>query len=153
MHAVWAQEVYQSLSAHGLDFMSAYVCGRGSSLGDVPSSVVAAAFAVFPLEAIDQLWTDGLGKLERTELIALRDRGVGASLRRVLGDVTTEAEVLEVAETLETAPAGRCSPRCGPRRSWTTRTRDCGGPPTWCASTGATGTWPPASAPGWTVAR
>jgi hypothetical protein len=105
MHAVWAQEVYQALSAHGLDFMSAYVCGRGSSLGDVPSSVVAAAFAVFPLEAIDQLWTDGLSKLERTELIALRDRGVGASLRRVLGDVTTEAEVLEVAETLELASA------------------------------------------------
>jgi hypothetical protein len=105
MHGVWAQEVYQALSAHGLDFMAGYVCGRGSSLGDVPSAVVAAAFAVYPPDAIHQLWTDGLGKLDRAELVALRDQGTGASLRRVLGDVTTEAEVLEVAMTLERAAA------------------------------------------------
>ncbi|MDT7620213.1 MAG: hypothetical protein QOF99_1114, partial [Pseudonocardiales bacterium] len=105
MHAVWAQEVYDALAAHGLDFFSGYVCGRGAALGDVPSSVVAAAFAVFPPDMIDQLWTDGLGKLPRTELIALRDEGVAVSLRKVLGDVTTEDEVLEVAQTLEAAIA------------------------------------------------
>ena len=105
MHAVWAQEVYDALAAHGLDFLSCYVCGRGAALGDVPSSVVAAAFAVFPPDMIDQLWHDGLGKLDRTELIALRDEGVAVSLRKVLGDVTTEAEVLEVAQVLEGAIA------------------------------------------------
>jgi len=105
MHAVWAQEVYDALAAHGLDFLSGYVCGRGAALGEVPSSVVAAAFAVFPPELIDQLWTDGLAKLDRAELIALRNEGVAVSLRKVLGDVTTEQEVLQVAETLERAAA------------------------------------------------
>jgi hypothetical protein len=105
MHAVWAQEVYDALSAHGLDFLSGYACGRGAALGDVPSAVVAAAFAVFPPELVDQLWTDGLSKLPRTELIALRDEAVTVSLRKVLGDVTTEDEVLEVATTLESAIA------------------------------------------------
>jgi hypothetical protein len=105
MHAVWAQEVYDALAAHGLDFLSSYVCGRGAALGAVPSQVVAAAFAVFPPELVDQLWTDGLGKLDRAELVALRDEGVAVSLRKVLRDVTTEQEVLEVAEMLEHAAA------------------------------------------------
>jgi hypothetical protein len=105
MHAVWAHEVYDALAAHGLDFLSAYVCGRGTVLGDVPSSVVAAAFAVFPPELVDQLWTDGLGKLDRVELIELRTKGTAASLRKVLGSVSTEEEVLEVAEALENAAA------------------------------------------------
>jgi hypothetical protein len=103
MHAVWAHEVYDALSAHGLDFLSGYVCGRGAALGDVASSVVAATFAVFPPELIDRLWNDGLGKLDRGELMTLRTEGTAASLRKILGAVTTEAEVLGVAETLEQA--------------------------------------------------
>jgi len=98
--------------------------------------VVAAAFAVFPPELIDQLWTDGLAKLDRAELIALRTSGVAVSLRKVLGDVTTEQEVLQVAETLERAAAvadGAGRPlfsRCARRPCWPTRTPGCGGPPT-----------------------
>ena len=102
-HAVWAHDVYQALHARGLDFMSGYVCGRGAVLGDVPSSVVASVFAVFPPELIDQSWTDGLGKLDREELIAVRDENAAASLRKVLSHVSTEDEVLEVAEALERA--------------------------------------------------
>src|SRR5581483_4978247 len=66
---------------------------------------VAAAFAVYPPEMIDQLWTEGLSKLDRVELIKLRDEGTALSLRKILGDVTTEEEVLEVAEALERAVA------------------------------------------------
>jgi hypothetical protein len=103
MHAVWAREVYEALAPHGLDFLSGYVYGRGASLGDVPSSVVASAFAVFPPELIDQLWTDARSRIGRAELIALRDQSVAASLRKVLGDVTTEEEVARVADVLERA--------------------------------------------------
>jgi len=103
MHAVWAHEVYDALAPRGLDFLSAYVYGRGSSLGEVPSSVVAAAFAVFPPEMIDELWAAGRARLGRAELIALRDAGAAASLRKVLGDATSEDEVLEVARALESA--------------------------------------------------
>jgi hypothetical protein len=105
MHAVWAHEVYDALAAHGLDFLSGYVCGRGAALGDVPSSVVAATFAVFPPELIDRLWNEGMAKLDRAELIRLRAEGTAASLRKILGSVTTEKQVLGVAETLEQAAA------------------------------------------------
>jgi hypothetical protein len=103
MHAVWAHEVYDALAPHGLDFLSAYVYGRGAALGEVPSSVVAAAFAVFPPEMIHELWSAGRARLGRGELIALRDAGAAASLRKVLGDVTADRDVLEVAEALESA--------------------------------------------------
>jgi hypothetical protein len=100
MHAVWAQEVYDALAPHGLDFFGGYVYGRGSALGDVPSAAVASAFAVFPPELVDDLWTDARRKIDREQLIDVRTRATEASLRKVLGDVTTEAEVGEVADTL-----------------------------------------------------
>ncbi|WP_051341296.1 SCO6745 family protein [Pseudonocardia spinosispora] len=103
MHAVWSHGVNAALAERGLDFLSAYVYGRASCLGDVPSSVVTSTFAVFPYELIDEQWTTGQGKIDRTELIELRDEATAASLRKILGDVTTEREIVWVAGSLERA--------------------------------------------------
>lgn len=100
MHAVWAQEPYDLLAEHGLDFFTAYVYGRGAALGDVPSALVAATFGVFAPELIDQMWTAARALLDREQLIRLREQGTVTSLRKVLGDVTTEDEVDRVATTL-----------------------------------------------------
>lgn len=102
-HAYWSRTVYDALAKHGLDYETQYVCGRGAALGDVPSALVAAAFAVFPASRVDALWKDGLGKVDRTTLITERDAAASASLRTVLGDVVSEDEALQVAEALEVA--------------------------------------------------
>lgn len=106
MHAVWSRAVNATLAEHGLDFLTGYVCGRGGPLGAVPSSVVAATFAVFEPGLIGQLWTEGRSHVELAELIALRDRATAAGLRDVLGAVATEADVTRVAEALEAATDG-----------------------------------------------
>ena len=99
-HAVWAQEPYDAFAEHGLDVMAGYVYGRGAVLGDVGSALVAAAFAVFPVELIDQLWTEAVAKCSRTEVLRLREQGTVTSLRKVLGDVAGEQEVDQVAAIL-----------------------------------------------------
>jgi hypothetical protein len=100
MHAVWAPRTYDALASHGFNFLTGYLTGRAAPLGEVPSSVVAATFAVFEPGVVDALWTDGRARLPLPELIALRDRATSESLREVLGP-EDEPEVLRVAETLE----------------------------------------------------
>lgn len=102
-HAVFARPVYDALAGHGLDVLGAYVYGRGAALGDVPSALVTATFAVYPGAMIDKLWRDGRLKLDRETLIATRDAATAASLRTVLGDVVSDAEALAAAEALEVA--------------------------------------------------
>lgn len=106
MHGVWAPRTNAALAEHGYDFFTAYVRGRGAPLGEVPSSVVAATFAVFEPNTVDALWTAGQALLPLPELIALRDRETTASLREILGDTASEAEATRLAETLEGAAAG-----------------------------------------------
>lgn len=101
MHAVWSPRTNTALASHGYNFLTGYLTGRAAALGDVPSSVVAATFAVFEPNVVDALWTEGRSKLPLDELIALRDRETAASLREVLA--ADEAEVLRVAEILERA--------------------------------------------------
>ncbi|MGQ0576231.1 MAG: SCO6745 family protein [Pseudonocardia sp.] len=101
MHGVWAPRVNRALAEHGYDFFTAYVRGRGAPLGEVPSSVVAATFAVFEPGVVDALWTAGQGLLPLPELIALRDRETTASLRELLSPVADEDEVGRLATTLE----------------------------------------------------
>jgi hypothetical protein len=105
MHAVWSPHTNAELAAHGFNFFTAYVTGRGSSLGDVGSAVVAATFGVFEPGLIDAIWTEGRSKLGLAELVALRDAATSASLRDALAGAD-EAQVLDVAETLENAVAG-----------------------------------------------
>lgn len=102
MHAVWSPSTQGALAEHGLDFLQAYVCGRGAVLGDTPSAVVAATFAVFEPGLIDTAWSARPSGLAR--MIRARDSAASASLRAVLGD-DDEAEVARVAGLLEEACA------------------------------------------------
>lgn len=104
MHAVWSAPVNAALAAHGHDFLTGYVTGRAAALGDVPSPVVAATFAVFEPGLVDALWSGGLALLPLPELIALRDAATVESMRTVLAGAD-EAEVLRTAEILESAVA------------------------------------------------
>jgi hypothetical protein len=103
MHAVWSPSVNAALAEHGLNFLTSYVCGRGGSLGDVPSAVVAATFAVFEPGLIDSLWTDGRAQISLDELMAVRDAAAAASLRSAIGSIASEAAAAEVAQVLEHA--------------------------------------------------
>ncbi|GAA2540037.1 SCO6745 family protein [Pseudonocardia hydrocarbonoxydans] len=105
MHGVWSERVNRALAARGHDFLTGYVTGRAAPLGEVPSSVVAATFAVFEPNVVDALWTAGRALVPLPELIALRDAEAAASLRAVLGDAA-EPEVARVAGILEDAVAG-----------------------------------------------
>lgn len=102
MHAVWSRAVNAALAGHGLNFLTAYVCGRAAALGAVPSAVVAATFGAFEPGLIDQLWTEGRSHIELDELIAVRNQATVAGLRDVLA-AAAEADVTRVAEVLESA--------------------------------------------------
>jgi hypothetical protein len=103
MHAVWSPSVNAALAEHGLNFLTSYVCGRGAALGDVPSAVVAATFAVFEPGLIDSLWTEGRALISLDELISVRDTAAAASLREAIGSISSEAAAVEVAQVLEDA--------------------------------------------------
>lgn len=103
MHAVWSPRTNEALAGHGFNFLTGYVTGRAAPLGDVPSAVVAATFAVFEPGLVDALWSDGRSRLPLAKLIELRDRETAASLREVLA--ADEAEVARVAEILDGAVA------------------------------------------------
>ena len=103
MHAVWSASTRSALDAHGLDFAQAYVCGRGAALGDTPSAVLAATFAVFEPGWIEAAWSARPSDLGT--LIATRDAAAAASLRAVIGDAD-EPAVARVAGLLEAGCAG-----------------------------------------------
>jgi hypothetical protein len=103
MHAVWSSSVNAALAGHGMDFLTAYVCGRAGALGDVPSAVVAATFAVFEPGLIDSLWTEGRAQVPLAELMPIRDTAAAESLRATIGTVAPEAAVADVAQVLERA--------------------------------------------------
>lgn len=110
MHAVWSPSTHDALAGLGLDFLQGYVCGRASALGDPPSATVAATFAVFAPDLIEQAWS---ARGDLATLVRVRDAAASASLRAVLGDGgrngdgngDDEAEVARVAGLLEDACA------------------------------------------------
>ena len=104
MHAVWSAPVNATLAGHGHDFLTGYVTGRAAALGEVPSSVVAATFAVFEPGLVDALWSTGRTLLPLPDLLALRDEATAASLREVLAGVP-DADVTPVVDVLERAVA------------------------------------------------
>ena len=65
---------------------SAYFTARGSVLGQVPGTLVAAAFAVFNPEVVVPLVAEGWQRTDATTIWAAREAGATAQLRRLLGD-------------------------------------------------------------------
>jgi hypothetical protein len=67
----------------------AYFTSRGACLGQVPGEVVAAAFGVFNPAVVIPSVTHGWTLTSRDGMLAAREAGATASLRRILGDAPT----------------------------------------------------------------
>jgi hypothetical protein len=108
MHPVWSPVVNEHLAGLGLDFLGAYVGGRGSVLGDPAGAVVAAAFAWFEPGLVTGLWEAARSVVPPAQLTAAREEATAASLADVLAgeDVAGVADLL--ADAAEPADgAGR----------------------------------------------
>ena len=105
MVTVWGEPTAKRAAAAGLDFLGAYVGGRGSALGDVEGSVVAAAFAVFEPGLVAGLWDQARATSTVADLRALREHAGTEALRTVLADVD-ESEIDTVVERLRGGLAG-----------------------------------------------
>lgn len=79
----------------------AYFCSRGSVMGQVPGSVIAAAFGVFKHTEVEKLVARGWAKTDAASICDARDRGAIAQLRRILGEAPDG--VLEARQLLERA--------------------------------------------------
>jgi hypothetical protein len=86
MHAVWSRVTNERLAQLGLDFLTGYVWGRASALGEPLPAVVVSAFAVFEPGLITTLYEEARGKVGRAELLEARVDATTESLRAVLGD-------------------------------------------------------------------
>jgi helix-turn-helix protein len=86
MHAVWSRLTNDRQAQLGLDFLTGYVWGRASALGEPLPAVVVSAFAVFEPGLITNLYEEARGKVGRPELLEARVAATTESLRAVLGD-------------------------------------------------------------------
>ncbi len=66
--------------------LKSYFTSRGASLGHVPGEVVAAAFGCFNPKVVVPAVAAGWRVTNRDDVLAARERGATAMLRRVLGD-------------------------------------------------------------------
>ena len=103
MHAAWNRTTNERLAALGLDFLSSYVGGRATSLGEPSPSVVAAAFAWFEPGLIAALYDQARAAARRDVLVAARDDATASSLRAVLGDDDPSAVADALADAAEPA--------------------------------------------------
>jgi hypothetical protein len=96
MHPVWSPAVNEHLAKLGLDFLAAYVGGRGSVLGDPAGAVVAAAFAWFEPDLVTGLWDAARPIVPPAQLATARNEATAASLSDVLAgeDVAGVADLL-----------------------------------------------------------
>ncbi len=106
MHAVWSAETNRRLADLGLNFLTSYVGGRGSTLGRPSGAVVASAFAWFEPGLAAGLYDEAVSTVPRDELLAVRDAATTDSLRTVLAgeDPAEVADLLaDAAEPAEGA--------------------------------------------------
>jgi hypothetical protein len=95
-HAAWCRRTNERLAALGLNFLTGYVWGRAACLGDVPATLVVAAFAAFEPGLITGKYEEARRRVSRAELLAARDKATIESLQDVLGevDITSAVNVL-----------------------------------------------------------
>ena len=96
IHAAWSRHTNERLAALGLNFLTVYVWGRAACLGDVPATLVVAAFAAFEPGLITATYEEARRHVSRDELLAVRDEATIESLQVALGnvDVTGAVNVL-----------------------------------------------------------
>lgn len=96
IHPAWSRLVNERLAAHGLDFLTSYVWGRAACLGDVPATLVVAAFAAFDPGLITATYEEARRHISRDDLLTIRDQATIESLQKILGkaDVTDAVAIL-----------------------------------------------------------
>lgn len=103
MHAVWSRRTNEALAALGLNFLTGYVWGRASGLGEPAAAVVVSAFAVFEPGLITSLYEEARGKVGRSELVEARVDATTESLREVLGDADVSGVVTALRRGIDAA--------------------------------------------------
>lgn len=86
---------------------SGYYCSRAACMGQVPGEVVVAAFGVFNPKLIIPAVERGWSIASADDVLAAREQGATASLRRMLGvpeELTDVTAVLQRAARAGTAP-------------------------------------------------
>ncbi|UZJ23677.1 hypothetical protein RHODO2019_10695 [Rhodococcus antarcticus] len=90
---IWAREVNERCADLGLDFLGTYVWGRAASLGTPPPALVTATFGVFAPALVESVFAGAAATADRDAVLAAREAGAVASLRRVLGEPDGVAEL------------------------------------------------------------
>ncbi|MGH9042454.1 MAG: helix-turn-helix domain-containing protein, partial [Acidimicrobiia bacterium] len=103
MHAVWSRHTNEALAALGLNFLTGYVWGRASGLGEPAAAVAVSSFAVFEPGLITTLYEEGRGKVGRSELVEARNESTSASLAGVLGDADVSGVVTALRRGIDAA--------------------------------------------------
>lgn len=108
----WSEPSYDAAAARGLDFLSGYVWGRSSVLGEPEGAVAAAAFGVFAPGLVADLYDAGRAACSLADVRAARVEGVTAALTQAVGDPTETEGLVETTAALEAAgdaasPLGR----------------------------------------------
>lgn len=103
MHAVWSRRTNERLAALGLNFLTGYVWGRASGMGEPAPAVVVSSFAAFEPGLIVTLYEEGRGKVSRSDLVAARDEATTESLRAVLGDADVTGVVSALRRGIDAA--------------------------------------------------
>src|SRR5579864_93969 len=78
----------------------AYFTSRGACLGTVPGEVVASAFGVFNPAVVVMAVAEGWKRTDRDRILAARQSGAVASLRRLIGGADGEPAALARATEL-----------------------------------------------------
>ena len=96
IHAAWSRLTNERLATLGLDFLTGYVWGRAACLGDVPATLVVAAFAAFEPGLITTVYEEARSHTSREKLLAVRDEATIESLQTILGsaNVTDAVSIL-----------------------------------------------------------
>jgi hypothetical protein len=103
MHAPWSRLTNERLAALGLNFLTGYVWGRASALGEPAAGVVVSAFAVFEPGLMASAYEEGRAKVPRAEMVEVRNEATTESLRAVLGDVDVSSVVSVLRRGIDAA--------------------------------------------------
>lgn len=83
---IWSAEVNAACAELGLDFLGTYMWGRAAALGTPAPAVVTATFGVFAPGLVETVYAAAVATADRDAVLAARERGAVAALRRVLGE-------------------------------------------------------------------
>lgn len=92
----WARPVYDRLEALGLNFLTGYVWGRASVLGEPDGSVVAATFGVFEPGLVVSLYDEARNHCRRDQIREALAEGVADAMHAAQPDDTGLTDALLV---------------------------------------------------------